>query len=382
MGRWVRMRGDRSYIRIAAGCLLVVGLLTAGLPAAALEAEPAEETVADFTMVSELDELTGDHATVFRLYWAFFLRDPDGPGALYWIERQERCESLSSIAESFAGGDEFANRYGSLGDEAFVEQIYRNVLGRGGDPNGLDYWTDLVVDGELTRGEMVLYVSMSDEFRAKHRYPSDGVPGRGCRLPTGSAPTPRGITVVDVAEGSPLAELTGVSGFGPFDLEVAAPAPIIELAGFHQSTHPGALPMQPLVSPAAPTFTMPSRNRGTDRRGAVDIAVHPLVPISAPVEGRVARAGNYVLYCRYRDGYVVINPVGRPELEVKILHVTDVTVSAGDWVRVGDQIAARATPFPFRSQIDKWTSEPSWPHVHIETVDPSIPRRPSSGGGC
>jgi len=360
---------------------LLATLTAAPTPVAAHSAAAAvtADPVADFSMVAELDELTGDHATLFRLYWAFFLRDPDGAGALYWIERQERCQPLASIVEEFVEGEEFANRYGPVSDEAFVERIYRNVLGRSGDQSGLRYWTDLVVDGQLSRGEMVLYVSMSDEFRIKHPYPSDGVPGRGCRLPTGAAPTARGITSIDVAEARPLAELSGVSGFGPYDFAVAAPAPVIELAGFHQSTHPGA---QPLRSPAAPTFTMPSRNRGTDRRGAIDIAVHPLVPISAPVEGRVARAGNYVLYCRYRDGYVVINPVGRPELEVKILHITDVSVSAGDYVRVGDNIAARATPFPFRSQLDGWTSEPSWPHVHIETVDPSIPRKPSSGGGC
>ncbi len=363
-------------------CLLGIGTVAPSPAAAEGAVVNDSKTVADFAMVAELDELTGDHATVFRLYWAFFLRNPDGPGALYWIERQERCQSLASITDSFAEGEEFLNRYGRLSDEAFVERIYTNVLGRTGDQAGLRYWTDLVVAGELSRGEMVLYVSMSDEFRTKHPYPSDGVPGRGCRLPEGLAPTPRGISSIDVTEALPLAKLSGVSGFGPYDFTVAAPAPIIELAGFHQSVHPGALPMRPVTSPAAPTFTMGSRNRGTHRRGAIDVAVHPLVPISAPVEGRVARAGNYVLYCRYRDGYVVINPVGRPELEVKILHITDVSVSAGDWVSVGDNIAARATPFPFRSQLDKWTSEPSWPHVHIETVDPSIPRKPSSGGGC
>ena len=361
---------------------LLVSLLPA-VPAAAQSGEASAERIADFAVVAELDELTGDHATMFRLYWAFFLRNPDGPGALYWIERQERCQSLASITDHFAEGEEFLNRYGPLSDEEFVAQIYRNVLGRSGEPAGLRYWTDLVVDGELSRGEMVLYVSASDEFRTKHQYPSDGVPGQGCRLPVDATPTTqRGITSIDVTDPGPLAELAGMSGFGPYEFTVAAPAPIIELAGFHQSTHPGALPMSPMTSPAAPTFTMPSRNRGTDRRGAVDIAVHPLVPISAPVEGRVARAGDYVLYCRYRDGYVVINPAGRPELEVKILHITDVSVSAGDWVSVGDNIAARATLFPFRSQLDKWTAEPSWPHVHIETVDPSIPRKPSSGGGC
>ncbi|MEL6985012.1 MAG: M23 family metallopeptidase, partial [Actinomycetota bacterium] len=113
--------------------------------------------------------------------------------------------------------------------------------------------------------------------------------------------------------------------------------------------------------------------------GAADIAVEPATTIVAPIAGTVARAGNYTLYCRYQDGFVVINPDGRPDLEVKLLHVQGVAVQPGDRVEVGQTVATNATLFPFQSQIDELTGEPSWPHVHIEVVDPSIPRPPSSG---
>jgi len=350
-------------------------LLATTFPAAAAvdaSTEPAAPPTADFEMVAGLDELTEQHATLFRLYWAFFLREPDGPGALYWIERQERCDELAAIADEFAAGDEFTNRYGDLDDAAFVEQIYRNVLGRRGETKGLAYWTELVVGGDLRRGEMVLLISQSTEFRGQHQYPSDGVPGRKCRLPRGDSPTARSFFE---AEGQLLALIDG--GTKP-DVAITAPASIIEYAGFHQSTHPGAQPMTLSDSTSIPLATMPSRNRDTHARGAVDVAVHPLVPITAPVTGRVLRAGDYVLYCKYRDGFVVIQPDGRPDLEVKILHIQSVSVQAGDWVTPADQIAARATTFPFQSQVDRYTAEPSWPHVHIETVDPSIPRKPSS----
>ncbi len=76
----------------------------------------------------------------------------------------------------------------------------------------------------------------------------------------------------------------------------------------------------------------------------------------------------------------MINPDGRPDLEVKLLHIQGVAVEAGDRVEAGDVIAANATLFPFQSQIDRLTGDPSWPHVHLEVVDPSIPRRSSSGG--
>lgn len=372
---------SRGVLAVCAAMLVVVNVVS---PATATLVEPEHQRLtvvgerseqpvaasrqATFDIVANLEELTSDHATVFRLYWAFFLRQPDAEGALYWVERVDRCDSLALIADQFAASREFAVRYGAQSHSDFVELIYRNVLGRKGDPTGLGYWTGMLTRGALTRGEMVLYVSLSSEFISGHQYPSDGTPGRGCRLP-GGAPTPRSVEILEQSE--PVATVAG--------LTLMTPASVIEQIGFHQSTHPGALGMRPADHPSFPLATMASRNRNTDRRGAADIAVHPLVSIHSPVTGTVARAGEYTLYCRYRDGFVVINPDGRPDLEVKILHMQGVRVLKGDRVVAGQQIASRATPFPFRSQIDDLTAEPSWPHVHVEVVDPSIPRPPSSG---
>lgn len=323
--------------------------------------EPSFETIAN------LDELTSDHARLFRLYWAFFDREPDPGGALYWIAERDRCLGLDTIADSFALSQEFEARYGAPDDAGFVELIYDNVLGRQPDPDGRAYWTSLIEDGTLTRGGVVLYVSLSAELTAAHPYPSDGVPARGCRLPDGR-PTNRSFHLV---EAEPLATVAG--------LTVMTPAGVIERAGFHQSSHPGALAMTAVDPAPVRLTTMESRNRGTHERGAVDVVVEPTVTITSPVSGTVARAGSYSLYCRYRDGFVVINPDGRPDLEVKLLHVQGVQVQAGQRVEAGDPVADHATTFPFRSQIDRLTGEPSWPHVHIEVVDPSIPRKPSSG---
>ncbi len=380
--------GGLSWFRVVRQTLVAVVLAATGVAGAvglaSAQVEPEQEKLtivgtptehpvaasrqASFDIVANLDELTGDHATVFRLYWAFFLRQPDAEGALYWAERVDRCDPLGLIADQFAASEEFAARYGALSDPQFVELIYGNVLGRRGEPAGLAYWTGLLTDGTLTRGEVVLNVSLSPEFTSAHPYPSDDVPGRACRL-AGGTPTPRSVEILTRSE--PVATVAG--------LTLMTPASVIEQVGFHQSTHPGALGMAPARFPSFPMTTMQSRGRDTDLRGAADIAVHPLASIYSPVTGTVARAGEYTLYCRYRDGYVVINPDGRPDLEVKILHIQGVRVLKGDRLVAGRQIASRATPFPFRSQIDELTAEPSWPHVHIEVVDPSIPRRPSSG---
>lgn len=368
-GRRDRARPARPVRALLLGMVVLVAV--AIVPAPTASAGPtADPEQAAFEVIAGLDELTSEHARLFRLYHAFFERSPDAAGALYWIEQRDACLELDDIAEYFADGREFANRYGALDDRDFVEQIYRNVLGRGAEPEGAAYWTGTLRNGELTRGGVVLNVSLSSEFTRRHPYPSDGVPTRSCR-PLDQAPTGRSIEVLPDPAGETLATVAG--------LTLQAPAAIVELAGFHQSTHPGALAMTAPTSSAIPTTVMDSRGRGTHRRGAIDVVVEPTTEIVAPIAGTVARAGSYVLYCRYRDGFVVINPDGRPDLEVKLLHVQGVAVRAGDRVEIGDRLAANATPFPFESQIDELTGEPSWPHVHLEVVDPSIPRKPSSG---
>jgi murein DD-endopeptidase MepM/ murein hydrolase activator NlpD len=361
---------------ILAMATTVGALISVPAPTAAAAGAPdgggaGGDAAADFETIAALDELTGDHARLFRLYWASFNRSPDPAGALYWIGQQDNCLGLDAIADLFATSQEFDRRYGPLDDEGFVRRIYHNVLGRSAEAAGLAYWSDLLERGRLSRGGVVLNVSLSPEFTRRHRYPSDDVPARSCQRPDGQ-PTGRSVHVIDDPGVTPLATVVG--------LTIMAPSSIIERAGFHQSGHPGALPMAAAEPGAVRTGVMDSRNRGTDRRGAVDVVVEPTAAITAPVSGTVARGGGYTLYCRYRDGYVVINPDGRPDLEVKVLHIQQVAVRAGQRVEAGDVIAATATTFPFRSQIDALTGEPSWPHVHIEIVDPSIPRRPSSGG--
>jgi biotin carboxyl carrier protein len=365
------MATSRLVFRLPALALLValatlVSAVAPTAPALAASSEPTSDE-ATFETITELDELTSDHAKIFRLYWAFFNRQPDPGGALYWIAQRDRCLGLDAIADWFARSDEFETRYGSLDDGEFVELIYHNVLERAGDEDGLAYWTGLLTDDVLSRGEVVLHVSLSSELAARHPYPSDDVPPRSCHLPDGR-PTGRSVHVLD---GEPLATVAG--------LTLRVPAAVIEWAGFHQSSHPGALAMTAVDPAPVRLTTMASRNRGTNRQGAIDIVSEPTTAITAPVTGTVARAGNYTLYCKYRDGYVVINPDGRPDLEVKILHIQGVMVRAGQRVESGQLIAAHATTFPFRSQIDALTAEPSWPHVHIEVVDPSVPRKPSSG---
>ena len=160
------------------------------------------------------------------------------------------------------------------------------------------------------------------------------------------------------------------------------PSNRVERIGFHESNHDGARQLEP-TSTAVNAMVLETRNRGNGSHTAADIVVQPGTEIRSPVTGTVLRAGGYILYCKHNDDFVVIEPDAHPGWEVKLLHISGVTVSAGDRVEAGITVLApMATPLPFDSQVDEFTGEPSWPHVHIELVDPSIPDRPSSGGGC
>ncbi len=173
---------------------------------------------------------------------------------------------------------------------------------------------------------------------------------------------------------SPFATVAGVT--------LLHPASRVERIGFHESSHDGARQMNVHPSATDPV-TLESRGRGTGSRTAADVVVDPEVEIRVPVTGTVIRAGSYMLYCKYADNFAVIDPDGHRGWEVKVLHMDGVRVRAGDRVKAGvTVVAGRARKLPFRSQIDDYTAEPSWPHVHIEVIDPSIPDRRPPGGGC
>ncbi len=187
--------------------------------------------------------------------------------------------------------------------------------------------------------------------------------------PLVTAPPPPPPRAVAEPGWTPFATVGGVT--------LLHPAARVERIGFHQSNHDGARQLTVLPSAVAPV-TLEDRERDTGGHGAADVVVDPEGEIRSPVTGRVKRAGTYVLYCRHSDDYVVVEPDAHPGWEVKVLHIDGVRVQAGNRVVAGQTvIAPRPTQLPFESQVDEVrTTEPAWPHVHIEVVDPTIPDRP------
>ena len=102
--------------------------------------------------------------SVYRLYRAYFQREPDQSGFGYWYLQSVRGQSLASISETFARSSEFRRRYGNVDNRRFVELVYQNVLGRKPDAAGSSYWVNQMNRG-AGRGSVMIAFSNSGEYR-------------------------------------------------------------------------------------------------------------------------------------------------------------------------------------------------------------------------
>ena len=63
--------------------------------------------------------------------------------------------------------EEFSQKYGSdVSDETYVNNLYKNVLGRDADSEGLNYWVGNLTNGIETRYEALLGFAESTENKA------------------------------------------------------------------------------------------------------------------------------------------------------------------------------------------------------------------------
>lgn len=113
------------------------------------------------------DTVDTGRAAVYRLYCAYFLRFPEAAGYAFWFDEFSSGRlNVNNISNFFASSSEFDERYGSLTDAEFVELIYRNVMQREAEPGGQVFWNAQLGADNYTRGEVMLFFSQSDEFRA------------------------------------------------------------------------------------------------------------------------------------------------------------------------------------------------------------------------
>lgn len=104
---------------------------------------------------------------VARLFYTTLGRAPDAGGLIYWTgQLTGGYATLEQEAAGFMATPEFQTQYSALGNQAFVDLLYRNVLGRPGDAGGEAYWTGQINNGSATRAGVVTSFSESAEHQS------------------------------------------------------------------------------------------------------------------------------------------------------------------------------------------------------------------------
>ena len=90
---------------------------------------------------------------------------PDSKGLNYWININESGENtIKQTAKSFLASEEFLKIYGEqLSNTSFISNLYRNILNREPDYQGLSYWLTQLNNNTEERYEVLLNFSESNE---------------------------------------------------------------------------------------------------------------------------------------------------------------------------------------------------------------------------
>jgi len=172
---------------------------------------PSSSTMVRVTPPLATRPMASVDGQVVRLYRAFFQRQPDEAGYRFWRRVLLTGGSLQAIADEFAASPELIARYGALDDGAFVDQVYRNVLGRQADPDGRAFWLGQLYAG-MSRGRMMTEFSESAEFVALTGTPapSAAIPFLGAPL-TGGSPLTGAVTRLYLGYFSRLPDAAGLA---------------------------------------------------------------------------------------------------------------------------------------------------------------------------
>ncbi|WP_416423040.1 DUF4214 domain-containing protein [Pseudomonas sp. App30] len=100
-------------------------------------------------------------AAALRLYEGLLGRDADAAGAQHWTAEADAGTSLTDIANAFLSSGEFSNN----ANDAFVESLYTNLLGREADTAGEAKWLADLANG-ASRTDVINSIAGSAEGQA------------------------------------------------------------------------------------------------------------------------------------------------------------------------------------------------------------------------
>ncbi|MCY4427554.1 MAG: DUF4214 domain-containing protein [Halieaceae bacterium] len=91
------------------------------------------------------------------MYLAYYGRPGDAGGLDFWAGKLEGVNGkLEEIINEFGTSKEFTDRFGDLDDEELVNNIYRQLLGRDADSEGLNFYVNGLREGRFTLASLAL----------------------------------------------------------------------------------------------------------------------------------------------------------------------------------------------------------------------------------
>ena len=100
-----------------------------------------------------------DFRSLAEVYLSYFDRAPDALGLTFWADAFATGTTLPEIAAFFASSAEAQALFPQdLPADDVVSAVYLNTLGRAPDPEGYDFWTEVLNSGAVSEGQFVLEV--------------------------------------------------------------------------------------------------------------------------------------------------------------------------------------------------------------------------------
>ncbi len=95
-----------------------------------------------------------------KLYVAYFNRPADPAGLAYWNAVLNNApDGFQILSQQFSSSAEYLGTYGNLAHRDMVDAVYAHLFGRPAEAAGLDYWTALLDQGQVTIDNVVTEVS-------------------------------------------------------------------------------------------------------------------------------------------------------------------------------------------------------------------------------
>lgn len=117
----------------------------------------------NLTGLQHADKSAGVTKFVTFIYKNVLKRSPDSDGLNYWAgEMVEHNMTASKLVEQFASSPEFASA--NISNEEYVERLYETVLGRKSDESGKGYWVSRMNTAGYSRHDVLREFTRSAEF--------------------------------------------------------------------------------------------------------------------------------------------------------------------------------------------------------------------------